>query len=76
MAFSLQNLASFGASIGATVVSTAQGLRTSSAPALQTPQASFNVAPAKKTGVNVTEVVVLVALGLGLAFGIRAFAKK
>lgn len=78
MAFgdTLQSLATFGASIGTTIVSTARGLKTSSVPATNLPQSSFNVAPPQKTGVNVTEVVVLVLLGLGLAFGIRAVVKK
>jgi len=72
----LDSLASFGSSIGATVAATYKSINTSTVPRTGIPQ-STQVAPAAKTSnINVTEIAILLVVGVGLALGIRALTRR
>ncbi len=71
----LDSLARFGSSVGSTVASTYKAVNTSTLPRTGIPT-STQVAPSAKSGVNVTEIAILVGVGLALAFGFRALAKR
>jgi hypothetical protein len=75
----LDSLATFGASIANTIVTAERGgtVMPTVVPRTNIPQGSASVIqPSRKsTGINMTEVVLLLAAGIGIAFGVRALAK-
>jgi hypothetical protein len=71
MAFSLQRLATFGSSIGATVASTYQAVNPSTVPNTNIPQSSYNVLPPGTQKTDTSKILLFVLIGLAAAFGIR-----
>jgi len=75
----LDSLATFGASIANTIVTAEKGgtVVPSVVPRTGIPQGSATVIqPAvKTTGINTTEIVLLIAIGVAVAFGLRTFSK-
>jgi uncharacterized RmlC-like cupin family protein len=75
MAFSLNELATFGASIGKTVVSTYQGVSQSRVPASTIPTSYQTLPPGARPGIQTSDIILYVLIGIAVIFGIKMLRK-
>jgi hypothetical protein len=74
--WSLDRLAVFGSSIGATVAATYSAVNPTVVPPTNIPQSSYSVAPPATAGkMDSSRILVYVLIGLAVVFGIRYLRK-
>lgn len=71
----LNSLATFGASIGATVGSTYKAVNQSTVPRGTIPTSFQTVQPGVKTGIQASDLILYVLIGVAVIFGIKYLRK-
>lgn len=75
MAFSLNELATFGASIGTTVAATYKAVNQSTVPNYGVPTSYKTLPAGTKPGIQTSDIILYVLIGIAVIFGIKFLRK-